>query len=459
MKKKKNAVAIVSGGIDSSTLLYKLVKEDGYEVHALTFDYGQKHVKEIESAKKITSYLDVPHKVVNLSELGEILTSALTDPSINVPEVPPEAQHYQDSLKITVVPYRNAIFLSIATGYASSIGANYVFYAAHFSDRGQYPDCRSEFVKAFENAARIGTGNDEIIIDAPFVEMKKNEIIRLGNRLMVPFDLTWSCYNGQERHCGICSSCRERKRAFKEAAIADPTEYENIGTTTIKVNEIFHSIQGEGPYSGKPSVFLRTSNCNLRCSWCDTKYTWDWENYDYYKEVKEMDISNLEEEITKYDSKHLVVTGGEPMIQQKTLTPLLQSLKYKGFFIELETNGTIIPDNQILSVVDQWNVSPKISNSNNPVKLRERSDCYQLFRSLSNSFFKYVISNVNDLIEIEELVSKYNLPKERVILMPEADNPEKLAEQVSWLELLAKEYGYKFTDRMHIRLWGNQRAR
>jgi 7-cyano-7-deazaguanine synthase len=123
-----------------------------------------------------------------------------------------------------VVPYRNAIFLSIAIGYAQSIGANYIFYGAHYSDKGIYPDCRREFIRSFENAARIGTANNDLIIDAPFIEMKKSEIIVLGNRLKVPYELTWSCYKGQENHCGVCSSCRERKAAFLEANIADPIQ-------------------------------------------------------------------------------------------------------------------------------------------------------------------------------------------------------------------------------------------
>lgn len=220
----KKVVAIVSGGIDSTTLLYKLV-QDGYDVHALTVLYGQKHEREVESAKKITGHLNVRHKVIDLWEMGQVLKSALTNPEITIPQVPSEAKFY-DSLRVTVVPNRNAILLSIASGYAVSIGAKDVFYAAHYSDKGVYPDCRKEFVEAFQSAIRLGTDEKELNIHAPFIEMTKSQIVMLGTEIGVPYGVTWSCYNGMEKHCGLCSSCRERKRAFLEAGADDPTVYE-----------------------------------------------------------------------------------------------------------------------------------------------------------------------------------------------------------------------------------------
>jgi len=222
---KKKAVIIASGGIDSSTLIYKTVKE-GYETHALTFIYGQKHKREIEFAKSICHGLKIPHKVIDLSVLKEILSgSALTDSSVDIPEVPETSEHYE-TLKATIVPNRNAIFLSIAIGYAVSIGAGHIFFGAHHSDRGVYPDCRREFVEAFEHAERIANDNPNLVISAPFVNMNKSQIVKLGAELDVPYKETWSCYKGGETHCGVCSSCRERKRAFQEAGIPDPTEYE-----------------------------------------------------------------------------------------------------------------------------------------------------------------------------------------------------------------------------------------
>ena len=218
------AVVIASGGVDSSTLLYKTVKED-YETYVLTFIYGQKHKREIESAKRICEGLNVHHKVIDLSVLKDILSgSALTDSGVEVPEVPETAEHYE-TLRTTIVPNRNSIFLSIAIGYAVSIGANNVFFGAHHSDRGVYPDCRREFVEAFEHAERLANDSSLLVVAAPFVNMSKSEIVKLGVELGVPYKETWSCYKGGRIHCGVCSSCRERKRAFQEAGVVDPTEY------------------------------------------------------------------------------------------------------------------------------------------------------------------------------------------------------------------------------------------
>lgn len=222
---KKKAVIIVSGGIDSSTLIYKTVRE-GYETYALTFIYGQKHKREIECARKICDNLNIAHRIIDISSLKEVLSgSALTDSGVEIPEVPETAEYYE-TLKTTIVPNRNSIFLSIAIGYAVSIGANHVFFGAHHSDRGVYPDCRGEFVEAFEHAERLANDNPYLVVSVPFVNMDKSEIVKLGTVLGVPYKETWSCYRGGELHCGVCSSCRERKRAFQEADIWDPTEYE-----------------------------------------------------------------------------------------------------------------------------------------------------------------------------------------------------------------------------------------
>lgn len=221
---KTKAVIIASGGIDSSTLLYKMVKE-GFEVYVLTFIYGQKHLQEIKYAEGIARRLTINHRVVDLSAMKGLLSgSALTDANVEVPDVPETVDHYE-TLKSTIVPNRNAIFLSIAIGYAVSLEANHIYFGAHFSDRGVYPDCRKEFVKAFQTAERLANDDYEMVIDAPFVDMDKSEIVKLGAELGVPFKETWTCYKGGEKHCGVCSSCRERKRAFIDSGIPDPTEY------------------------------------------------------------------------------------------------------------------------------------------------------------------------------------------------------------------------------------------
>jgi 7-cyano-7-deazaguanine synthase len=221
----EKAVVIASGGIDSSTLLFKTVAEN-YKTYALTFIYGQRHKKEIDSAKWICERLKISHKILDLSVLKEILSgSALMDSSIAIPEVPADVSHY-DTLKTTIVPNRNSIFLSIAIGYAVSIGAKCVFFGAHHSDRGVYPDCRPEFVEAFQSAERLANDNPDLMINAPFAHMDKSHIVKLGTELGVPYQKTWSCYKGEDLHCGVCSSCRERKRAFTQSGVSDPTCYE-----------------------------------------------------------------------------------------------------------------------------------------------------------------------------------------------------------------------------------------
>jgi len=214
--KTEKCVVVLSGGPDSSTVAY-WAKSEGYDVYAMTYRYGQIGTKEISYASKIAESLGVPIKVLDLSSLREIFkgVTSLCDEGI------PMTSSFS---KPIIVPFRNAIFLSIAVAYAVSIGAKKVFYGAQGSDEPFYPDCRREFYKSFEKTAQLGT-ESEITIEAPFSSMLKSEVIKLGAKLGVPFQLTWSCYLNEQEHCGKCESCINRKRAFKEAAIPDPTEY------------------------------------------------------------------------------------------------------------------------------------------------------------------------------------------------------------------------------------------
>lgn len=215
----RKAVVIYSGGLDSTVLLYALLAERCH-VKALGFNYGQKHRKELLSAQKITKDLRVDYQVVDLSPLSVLLRSALTVDGWEVPE-----GHYQeDTMRQTVVPNRNMIMLSIAAGYCISQGFDGVCYAAHGGDHAIYPDCRPEFVQALDAAVRLCDWS-EVRIEAPFLRMTKGEIVKLGNRLGVPFVDTWTCYKGGEYHCGKCASCVERREAFEVAGVKDPTVY------------------------------------------------------------------------------------------------------------------------------------------------------------------------------------------------------------------------------------------
>ena len=222
--------------------------------------------------------------------------------------------------------------------------------------------------------------------------------------------------------------------------------------------EIFYSIQGEGINTGKPAVFLRMALCNLACRWCDTRYTWDWGEGDAIQYAVEMSSNQVEQEILKHGCRFLVITGGEPMLQQRELLPLLKNLKNKGLFFEIETNGTILPEPDMIDLIDHWNVSSKLTNSGNKISSREKSECYHFFCVLPSSHFKFVVDTEKDIKEIKFLVQKYGLKPEKVILMPQATNREVLLEKSRWLVELCKKEGYIYSLRLHILLWGDKRG-
>ena len=226
----------------------------------------------------------------------------------------------------------------------------------------------------------------------------------------------------------------------------------------MQINEIFKSIQGEGPNFGKPAIFLRTAQCNLKCTWCDTKYTWDWKNYDYTKEVKEMTLEEIKEQILDLEIKHLVITGGEPLLQQDDLADLLSFLK-PDFYVEIETNCTILPNKMLTDLVDQWNVSPKTENSGNPLELYENDECYYFFANQENCFFKYVVENESDIPEIKKFVTKYNIPENRVQLMTQASTKEEISAREKSISELAKANNFLFSPRLHVAMWGAQRGK
>ncbi len=217
MTQKTKCVIVLSGGPDSTTVAY-WAKKQGYEIFPITFKYGQIAVKETESAKKIAETLGVHAKVIDLSALKDIFSGVTSLCNTDIPLTSEFSQPI-------IVPFRNAIFLSAAVAYAVSVCASRIFYGAQGSDEPFYPDCRREFYQAFEKAARLGTCQ-EITIEAPFSSKRKSDLIKIGSELGVPFELTWSCYRDGAKHCGRCESCVNRKKAFKEAGVLDPANYE-----------------------------------------------------------------------------------------------------------------------------------------------------------------------------------------------------------------------------------------
>ena len=216
-------IAIVSGGMDSVTMAYKYYAHHYWDLHLLSFDYGQRHNKELLYAARCAAALGVEHDVIDLTSLTGLLKgSSLTDDSVPVPD-----GHYaEQSMKATIVPNRNAIMLSIAYGVAEAQGAEGVAFAAHGGDHFIYPDCRQEFTAAFALMQEVALDNSHIALMVPFIEIDKSEIVKIGDRLGVPFVDTWSCYKGGDLHCGLCGTCNERKEAFLLAGVKDPTEYE-----------------------------------------------------------------------------------------------------------------------------------------------------------------------------------------------------------------------------------------
>lgn len=216
----KKAVCLISGGMDSA-VASAIAKKEGYKINALTFNYGQRNKKELESARKISEWLGCEHKIIDIN-LRQIGGSALTD-EIEVPEI-------VEGIPITYVPARNTIFLSFALAYAEVIDAESIFIGVNSVDYSGYPDCRPEYIKAFQKMANLALKRSvegkPIKIKAPLLYLSKEEIVKKGYELHVPFEKTWSCYREGERACGRCPSCKLRMEAFKKAGVRDPIEYE-----------------------------------------------------------------------------------------------------------------------------------------------------------------------------------------------------------------------------------------
>ena len=217
---EKIAVCLLSGGMDSA-VASAIAKSEGYILHAITFDYGQRNKKEMEAACKIAEWLGAEHKILK-ADLRQIGGSALTD-EIEVPEK-------GEGIPVTYVPARNTIFLSYALAYAEVMDAEAIFIGVNSVDYSGYPDCRPEYLEAFQKMADLALKRSvegkPIKIKAPLLYLPKAEIVKRGIELGVPFEKTWSCYREGEKHCGRCPACKLRKKAFKEANVEDPTEYE-----------------------------------------------------------------------------------------------------------------------------------------------------------------------------------------------------------------------------------------
>lgn len=244
-------------------------------------------------------------------------------------------------------------------------------------------------------------------------------------------------------------------------------------TEELAVNEIFGpTIQGEGKSAGMACTFLRLVYCNLACRWCDTPYTWDWKRHDKVAEVHRMSVDDVLARLDRHSVKaprwdalgevthkrNLVISGGEPMLQQQRLLPLLGRLRADRWWIEVETNGTINPIPEFLELVDQVNCSPKLSNSGEDERLRCKSLPLRILAAWPRTNFKFVIDRANDIDEVRSLVFDYLIDKGRIYLMPQGRTREEMVRTEPLASALAAQHGFKFAPRLHIHQYGDQRG-
>ena len=227
-------------------------------------------------------------------------------------------------------------------------------------------------------------------------------------------------------------------------------------SAALKLSETFESLQGEGVSAGAPAIFVRLAQCNLHCVWCDTKYTWDFERYRYADEVHERSPREVAELVNASSTRRLILTGGEPLLQQRALKEFFACLA-PDILVEVETNGTIAPEPESLCRVNQWNVSAKLSSAGDPEQFRIRPEILATFRD-AGGYLKLVVQHAEDYAEADALVSRLQWPNQRVLLMPEASDREQLRARSFTVAEAARVRGVRFSSRLHLELWGGRRG-
>lgn len=386
----KKAIVLLSGGLDSATTLY-FAKKSGYQCHCLVFDYNQRHSREIESAKKIAKAANCEYKIIKIDLPWK--GSSLLDKSMAV------CRSQTNDIPSTYVPARNIIFLSFALSCAEVIGAEAIFIGANAVDYSGYPDCRPEFYKAFFEVAALGTktgvNKNPINILTPLIDKTKADIVRLGRELGVPYELTWSCYEGADMPCGYCDSCKFRAKGFKEAGMYDPV------SPNARVQEIFTSIQGEGVFSGKRQIFVRFFGCNLSCNFCDTPQD--------PKDMREYSLQGLFSDVTSKagpkDVHSVSITGGEPLLQADFLRMFLPKLKQSGYKVYLETNGAL-PENlkKVIDYVDIVAMDIKLPSSTSNIDLWKEHAEFLNIAMKKQIFVKIVVTSKTTLSDFNKAV-------------------------------------------------------
>jgi 7-carboxy-7-deazaguanine synthase len=239
--------------------------------------------------------------------------------------------------------------------------------------------------------------------------------------------------------------------------------------------EIFHTVQGEGISAGCPAVFIRTSRCNLHCVWCDTDHTWNFEGTPWphekdaipgYSKHRKSDVTieltpeEAANAILAFHCPRVVITGGEPLLQENELLEMAGILRREqpATILEVETNGTRIPSAEFSRTIDQFNVSPKLTNAGMPENLRLNPEALATFAESPKAWFKFVVASPPDLLEIQSLRSRFSIPADRILLMPEGRTAAALDRSAAQLAAVCRDLGFRFCDRLHIRLWGDKRG-
>jgi len=370
---KKKAVVLLSGGLDSAVTLY-YAKSRGYEPHALVFDYGQRHRREMRSAVSLADKAEVPYSIINIPFSWN--GSSLVDKRSAIPLGRTKKEIGESGIPSTYVPARNTVFLSIALSFAEAKGASKIFIGAHREDSSGYPDCRKEYIDSFRKVVKLGTksgGEGHLDIESPLITMSKAEIIKCGLKLKVPFELTWSCYSGLGAPCGRCDSCTLRAKGFEDAGLDDPALDIRDGSDTDEskapVTEIFSSIQGEGLFVGARQIFVRFKGCDLSCDYCDEASR---------SKSVEYTASALMEKVRHLNNfpgacHSVSITGGEPLIHADFLKRFLSLVKDEGLKVYLETNGIKAGElKKIIDLVDIISMDIKLPSSTGDKKLWDK---------------------------------------------------------------------------------------
>jgi 7-cyano-7-deazaguanine synthase len=386
-----DSILLLSGGIDSTVLLHELIAKDKKPL-CLIFDYGQTLLKEVEVAKYFCNQNNVDYKVIKI-DLSFLKSCSIINPNLKIDTGRNENEINSKRPK-SYVAFRNGIFLSYAISLADELNIKEIYCGGNGLNSGLYYDDTEEFAKIMTSAAVSGT-NKDIKILFPYCNLQKSSIVELGYMLNVEIYYTYSCYVGEENHCGKCDSCFQRSNAILKANINNDKNY--------YINEITYSIQGEGLNVGKPFIFIRFSGCNLKCDFCDTNHLPN----------KPMKLSEIIAEISQYKTQNISLCGGEPSLQINS--NLINTLKTLGYYLQIETNGL----KKIPKGIDHIVVSPK----GNLVKV------YNNFHYNKIHELRFVVTDsFNELISDNQFFAPLVGISENLILSPVFDD-NKLNEE------------------------------